>query len=69
MGEKFDSILATARKEIGMSQEELARKANVSRETIRSIEKGTSIPNVLLALAIAAIVGLAVDKLFRNKGE
>lgn len=66
---RFDSNLEEARKRAGLSQEELARKAEVSRETIRSIEKGISVPNVLLALAIAALVGVAVDKLFRSKGE
>jgi putative transcriptional regulator len=66
---KFESHLEQARKEKGLSQEQLAREANVSRETVRSIEKGISIPNVILALIIAGIVGWAVDQLFKQKGD
>lgn len=65
---KFTSYLADARRQKGISQEELARKVNVSRETIRNIEKGLSVPNVLLALAIGAVVGWAIDQLFKEKG-
>lgn len=65
---KFTSHLADARRQKGISQEELARKVNVSRETIRNIEKGLSVPNVLLALAIGAVVGWAIDQLFKEKG-
>ncbi|WP_246608353.1 helix-turn-helix transcriptional regulator [Paenibacillus agaridevorans] len=67
MEPKFLSNLAEAREKAGFSQEELARRANVSRETIRNIENGKSVPNVLLALLIAGIVGWLVTDLFRNK--
>ena len=33
-----------ARKELGLSQEELARKIGVSRQTINMIERGTTTP-------------------------
>ena len=64
---KYISNLGEARNNAGLSQEELARKANVSRETIRNIENGTSVPNVLLALVIAGIVGWVVSELFKQK--
>ncbi len=50
----------------GFSQEELARMLGVSRQTIVNIEKGITIPNVLLALAIAAAVAWAVGELFKE---
>lgn len=67
MEPKYISNLGEARNNAGLSQEELARKANVSRETIRNIENGTSVPNVLLALVIAGIVGWVVSELFKQK--
>jgi putative transcriptional regulator len=53
----------------GMSQEELARRAGVSRQTIMNIERGLSEPKVLLAIAIAAILGVTVAELFRKESR
>lgn len=50
----------------GLSQEALARQLGVSRQTIVNIERGASEPRVLLALAIAAVLGVAVHELFRK---
>jgi DNA-binding XRE family transcriptional regulator len=50
----------------GLSQEALARELGVSRQTIVNIERGLSEPRVLLALAIAAALGVAVGELFRK---
>lgn len=65
---KFDSYLKDARLLKGFSQEDLARRVNVSKETIRNIEKGLSIPNVLLAIALGALLGVAVTELFKERG-
>lgn len=48
-----------------MKQAELARLAKVSRRTISSIETGKSVPNLVLALRIAHILGEPVEKLFK----
>lgn len=63
---RMDSRLREARTKAGFSQEELARMLGVSRQTIVNIEKGITIPNVLLALAIAAAVAWAVSELFKE---
>lgn len=47
-----------------MSQEELAEKVNVTRQTIISIEKGNYTPSVLLALKIAKTLSKKVEELF-----
>lgn len=53
--------LRTAR---NLTQEELAVKAGVSRQTIIAIERGNYTPSVLLALKIARIFKVPVDDIF-----
>jgi putative transcriptional regulator len=47
-----------------MSQQELADRAGVSRQTIISIEKGRFQPSVSLALRLASVFHTTVEKLF-----
>jgi len=47
-----------------MTQQELAERAGVTRQTILSIEKGRYNPSVGLALRLAGILGIAVEELF-----
>lgn len=49
-----------------MTQQELAARAGVSRQTIHSIETGRCIPSVGLALRLARILGVAVEQLFES---
>lgn len=53
------------REELKMTQEELAQKSGVSRQTISSIETG-KYENVLVGTlaAIASALGTTVDKIF-----
>lgn len=48
----------------GMTQQELAQRAGVSRQTIISMEKGRYNPSVALALRLAAIFSVTVEALF-----
>lgn len=52
-----------------MTQTELAALANVSRQTIFSIETNKYIPSVMLALKIARVLGKKVDYLFDLSDE
>jgi putative transcriptional regulator len=47
-----------------MTQEELARRVGVSRQTVIAIEKGKYNPSVALALRIADVFGLPVEEVF-----
>jgi len=47
-----------------ITQEELAERVGVSRQTIIAIEKGNYTPSVLLALKIARFFKTPVEKLF-----
>jgi putative transcriptional regulator len=48
-----------------MTQEQLAARVGVSRQTIIAIEKGSYNPSVGLALRIARAFGVAVEEVFR----
>lgn len=47
-----------------LTQEELALRVGVTRQTIIAIEKGNYTPSVLLALKLAQVLGASVDGLF-----
>ena len=54
----------------GMTQQDLADRAGVTRQTILSIEKGKYSPSVGLALRLADIFDTTVEDLFElEKGE
>jgi len=48
----------------GMTQESLAQKVDVTRQTIIAMEKGNYTPSVLLALKLAAVFSVSVEDLF-----
>lgn len=60
----FESNVRHYREQAGLTQEALARQLEVSRQTIANIERGSSEPRVLLALAIALALGVAIGDLF-----
>ncbi len=54
----------------GLTQQELADRVGVTRQTILSIEKGKYTPSVALALCLAEVFGVSVETLFQlNKGK
>ncbi|HEX6589963.1 MAG TPA: helix-turn-helix transcriptional regulator [Longimicrobiales bacterium] len=64
MAQRLENRLRVARAELGWSQEELARRAGVTRQTISSIETGQFVPSTLLAFVLAARLGKPVAELF-----
>ncbi|MCU0639253.1 MAG: helix-turn-helix transcriptional regulator [Candidatus Krumholzibacteria bacterium] len=64
MDEKISNRVREFRKKSGMTQEDLARKLDVSRQTIISIEKGKYIPSLPLALRMSRYFGCATDEMF-----
>lgn len=61
--------LETMRKAQGISQEELARAMEVSRQTIISLEKGRYNPSILLAFKLAKYFGMSIEDIFIYEGE
>ena len=59
----FDETLKRIRKEKSMTQEELAIKVHVARQTVSKWEKGLSIPDVDLLQRIAEALDVEVSEL------
>ncbi|QYF82841.1 helix-turn-helix transcriptional regulator [Brevibacterium sp. PAMC21349] len=66
---KFKTILKEEREKRGLSQEKLAGMVGVSKETIRKVESGLSIPNVFLALALSKVLSISIEYLFEKLKE
>ncbi|GAB2486109.1 MAG: transcriptional regulator [Cytophagales bacterium] len=47
-----------------LTQQDLAEKVQVSRQTINSIEAGKYVPSTVLALKISKVFGVPVEDLF-----
>ena len=52
-----------------MTQEELARKVDVTRQTINAIEKGKYNPSLDLAFKLAWLFDMTIEELFSYGGE
>lgn len=52
------------RSKLGITQEELASRAGVRRETIVFLEQGKYNPSLKLAHDVADVLGTSIDKLF-----
>ena len=59
----FRDNLCQLRKLNGLSQEELAEKVNVSRQTLSKWESGESAPDLERAAALAEVFGVTLDDL------
>ena len=60
----MENIIRNRRKELWLSQEELARRCGVSRQTINAIENNKYDPTLSLAFRLASELLLTVDALF-----
>ena len=61
--------LKAARAGLDLSQQELAERVGVSRQTISAIEKGDYNPTIKLCVAICRILGKTLDELFWPETE
>ena len=61
--------MKAARAALDMSQQELADKIEVSRQTINASEKGDYNPTIKLCIAICKTLGKTLDELFWDENE
>ena len=66
---RVENRLAQVRKSRGVGASDLARRVNVSRQTIYAIEAGTYVPNTEVALNLARQLEVSVDELFSLNDE
>ena len=60
----MNNKIKNIRKELGFSQEELAKKCGVSRQTVNAIENDKYDPSLELAMKIAGLLKLYVEDIF-----
>ena len=56
--------MKAARAAVDLSQDELARKIGVTRQTISAVENGDYNPTINLCIAICKALGKTLDELF-----
>lgn len=62
--EQLHNRVAQLRKVKGVTQDDLASRVGVTRQTIIAIEKGNYLPSVLLAIKISKFFKLPLEKVF-----
>ena len=60
----MENTIKARRKELGLSQEELAKRCGVTRQTINAIENNKYDPTLALAMRLARLLGQPVEELF-----
>ena len=61
--------LKSARAALDLSQQDLADRVGVSRQTINAIEKGDYNPTIKLCIAICKVLGKTLDEIFWNEDQ
>ena len=64
LGVQLENHIRQHRARLDLTQQDLAQRVGVRRQTILAIEKGHYVPSALLAFQIAQVLGMRVDELF-----
>ena len=59
-------IIATRRKELGYTQQQLAEKLNVSDKVVSKWETGRSLPDTSMLTDLAEVLGISVSELLKS---
>ncbi len=66
---KLTNHIKQHRARLDLTQQDLAERVGVRRQTILAVEKGKYVPSALLAFQIADVLGMKVDELFELKKQ
>jgi len=64
MAERLANRLKERRRELFLTQAELAEKVGVTRKTVNTVENGVFTPSATLAIKLAEALGVSVETLF-----
>jgi putative transcriptional regulator len=64
MSPMLHNCIYELRTKAGFTQEELAQRVGVTRQTIIAMEKGNYVPSVLLALTLSKVFRQPIEKIF-----
>lgn len=65
----FGNKLKMEREKRGWSQEHLAAKVHVSRQSVSKWETGKNYPNIEVIIDLSDLFGITIDELLRSDGE
>jgi putative transcriptional regulator len=65
----MENRLELLRTQAGLTQQELADRVDVSRQTIISLENGRYNPSILLAFRLSKLFGQPIESIFIYKEE
>ena len=60
----MDNRIKEYRKKMGVTQEQLAKAIDVSRQTVISLERDKPIPSIIQAYKIAEFFGVKIEEVF-----
>ncbi len=65
----METRIKVLREELGLTQEALAKKVDVTRQTILFMEKGKYNPSLRLAYKVAQVLGKPIEEVFSFEDE
>ena len=66
---KLEEKLQLLRKQNGYSQEELAERIGIARQTISKWENGQAIPEINGLIRLSELYGITVDRIVKDDAE
>jgi len=63
---QFGVYISAKRKDIGLTQAELAEKLNLTRQSISKYETGECFPDISILIQLADIFGVTIDELVKS---
>ena len=65
--ETLSNIVKDLRAEKNISQGRLAELTGVTRQTIISLEKGSYVPSLILAMRISEVLEMPIEQIFKKE--